>query len=73
MNYSGQTAKVCRARGCSNRAAVGAHVQKDVLYNNKWYIVPFCSSHNAMASSTRIELVAWTSLVRANIKETCGK
>lgn len=68
-NFSGQIANLCRAKGCSNAAAVGAHVQKDVTYDNRWYIVPFCYTHNAASGS--VELVAGTNLVSANKKLTC--
>jgi len=69
-NYSGQTATICRALGCGNPVSAGAHVQKDVLYDSSWYIVPFCASHNH--SSGSIEIVAGTVLVSANKSQTCG-
>jgi len=69
-NYSGQTATECRARGCSRKDLLGAHVQKDVNYDNNWYIVPFCSEHNKTLGS--IELVSGTNLVSANVRNTCG-
>lgn len=69
-NYSGQQANICRAAGCSRSDLAGAHVQKDVNYDNNWYIVPFCTMHNR--TSDTIELVAGTVLVSANKKATCG-
>jgi hypothetical protein len=69
-NYSGQTATICRALGCSRSDIVGAHVQKDVAYDSNWYIVPLCNLHNQ--SKVSIELVANTKLVSANISTTCG-
>lgn len=69
-NYSGQIATECRARNCSRKDLVGAHVQKDVSNNNNWYIVPFCNLHNQ--SRTKVELVALTVLVSANVSRTCG-
>lgn len=68
--YSGQIATVCRASGCSRTDLLGAHVQKDVNYDNRWYIVPFCSAHNHASYS--IELVTGTILVSANKNQTCG-
>ena len=68
-NYSGQTANVCRALGCSRTDLLGAHVQKDVKYDNSWHIVPFCNGHNH--ASGFIELVAGTVLVSANKSQTC--
>lgn len=70
-NFSGQTATICRALGCSRTDLSGAHVQKDVNYDNSWYIVPFCGAHNNATGS--IELVAGTNLVSANKKLTCDK
>ena len=69
-NFSGQTATICRALGCSRTDLVGAHVQKDVNYDDKWYIVPFCNSHNRSTGS--VELVAGTNLVSANKSLTCA-
>ncbi|HHG86728.1 MAG TPA: hypothetical protein ENJ82_18410 [Bacteroidetes bacterium] len=69
-NFSGQKATICRASGCSNDDLVGAHVQKDVAYDAKWYIVPFCNSHNKATGS--VELVSGTNLVSANKSKTCG-
>jgi len=70
-NYSGQIATECRAAGCSRKDLVGAHVQKDVSYDSSWYIVPFCNMHNQ--SKQKVELVANTVLVSANVATTCGR
>lgn len=69
-NFSGQTATICRAKGCSRSDIKGAHVQKDVSYDSNWYIVPFCSEHNMSKES--VELVDGTNLVSANVSQTCG-
>ena len=69
-NYSGQTARICRAKGCSSTDLLGAHVQKAVSYDSSWYIVPFCKAHNHAIGS--IELVDGTRLVSANKNQTCG-
>lgn len=68
-NYSNQIATECRAKGCSRKDLVGAHVQKDVNYDNNWYIVPFCHGHNSATGT--VELIAGTILVSANKSETC--
>lgn len=68
-NFSGQQATICRASGCSRKDLTGSHVQKDVYYDNGWYIVPFCNGHNHASGS--VELVAGTVLVSANKKLTC--
>ena len=70
-NFSKQTATECRAKGCSRNNLLGAHVQKDVDYDNRWYIVPFCHEHNKAVGS--VELVVGTKLVPANKSETCDK
>jgi len=70
-NFSGQTATICRVKGCMRTDILGAHVQKDVNYDNKWYIVPFCHLHNSTSGS--VELTAGTNLVSANKSETCEK
>jgi hypothetical protein len=68
-NFSNQQATICRALGCGRNDLVGAHVQKDVSYDNSWYIVPLCNGHNHASGS--VELVAGTVLVSANKKLTC--
>ena len=68
-NFSNQTATECRIKGCSRNDLIGAHVQKNVSYDNSWYIVPFCHLHNS--STIPVELVAGTNLVSANKSETC--
>ena len=69
-NYSNQTATVCRAKGCTRKDIVGAHVIKTYAYDNKEYIVPFCKHHNKQTGS--IELVVGTVLTPANKNGTCG-
>ena len=67
-NNSGQTATQCRALGCSRTDLVGAQVQKNVIYDNKWYIVPLCKYHNQQGGS--IELVSNTNLVSVYCRQT---
>ena len=67
----GQVATVCRAKGCSNKDIVGAHVKKITTGDNKEYIVPFCSSHNQQTNPKWIVLVSGTDLVPANKQKTC--
>lgn len=35
--------------------AVGAHVQKDTMYDRKWYIVPICRGCNQANTSFDVE------------------
>jgi len=46
---SGKTADECAC--CSQKATVGAHVQKAESDNNKWYIVPLCKKCNGKSST----------------------
>jgi len=68
-NFSNQTATICRAKGCSNKQIVGAHVKKSYSTDNKEYIVPFCNYHNHQTGN--IELVEGTVLTPANKNLTC--
>ena len=43
---TGSKATFCSANGCFSRDLVGARVQKAYSNDNKWYIVPLCSSCN---------------------------
>lgn len=69
--FSGQSSRFCVVSGCNGLAEVGAHVQKDVSFNNNWYIVPLCKEHNKVAGS--MEISDYTTLVSANVNETCRK
>lgn len=42
---TGRRFGTCSCYGCNSSAQVGAHVQK-VGSDNRWYIVPLCSSCN---------------------------
>ncbi|MDD3490240.1 MAG: hypothetical protein PHR62_10200 [Paludibacter sp.] len=68
--FSKQTVTVCKAKGCHNKDIVGAHVRKDVNYDDRWYIVPFCHQHNHPTTG-KIELKKSTKLIPANIVTTC--
>ena len=70
-NYSGLKATACSAIGCVNKDLVGAHVQKDSIYDSNWYIVPLCNSHNF--TNGVINIVYGTKLVSANVANTCDK
>jgi hypothetical protein len=69
-NFSGQTVTTCRVSRCSRTDILGAHVQKAIDYDNIWYIVPLCNLHNNSTGS--VELVEGTTLVSANVSQTCG-
>lgn len=61
----------CKAKGCRRTDIVGAHVLRDVPYDNSEYIVPLCNLHNKATGT--VELEPWTKLASANVKNTCGK
>ena len=43
---TGKNPHFCSASGCIKTDLVGAHVQKAYSTDQKWYIVPLCSSCN---------------------------
>ena len=43
---TGKNPYVCSASGCLKTDLVGAHVQKANSKDQRWYIVPLCSSCN---------------------------
>lgn len=70
--FSGQAIpSYCAEKICTKPPAVGAHVQKDSSTDKGWYIAPLCNDHNRTSKS--LELVDSTTLVSANVSQTCGK
>lgn len=72
QNFSGQRVLVCSEINCTDAATDGAHVQvRSGLLgdNNKWYIVPFCRTHNL--SKVPLVIRDNIALVSANRQETC--
>jgi len=70
-NYSKQSVPIiCPAYGCNGKDIVGAHVQKDSIYDNKWYIYPLCTSCNQKGGT--LDVSDLYKLVSANVSETCG-
>jgi hypothetical protein len=70
-NFSGQKlSDYCSEEKCINPPTVGAHVQRDTITDNNWYIVPLCDKHNKAVSSMNI--VNSVVLVLANKAKTCG-
>lgn len=57
---------------CTEKPEVGAHVQKDNSTDTNWYIIPFCKTHNGKQGES-LEVTDGTTLVSANVSETCGK
>jgi len=71
--FSGQSLPAfCPTVGCYNKSLVGAHVQKDSYSDNKWYIVPLCSTCNGKKGES-LDISDTYNLVSANVSETCGK
>ncbi len=72
-NFSGeQLGSWCYEVKCTKKPEIGAHVQKDDISENNWYIIPLCTDHNNKRGET-IELVSSAKLAPANRRETCEK
>jgi len=64
----------CSEKTCSKHPTVGAHVQKEVGDDKKWYVIPLCDEHNGPRfHGASIEISDDTSFASANQNETCGK
>ncbi|MDP1760274.1 MAG: hypothetical protein Q8L01_02380 [Candidatus Woesebacteria bacterium] len=64
--------RYCPVLNCLEKAELGAHVQKDSIFDRNWYIVPMCKVHNAERNKS-LEISNSTDLVSANVSETCEK
>lgn len=62
----------CREQVCRGKVEAGAHVQKDNSTDKSWYIVPLCADHNRQTGRS-LNLMENTTLVSANVNQTCGK
>jgi hypothetical protein len=62
----------CAESSCRGSQEVGAHIQIEGSADGSWYIVPLCSSHNAKTGGS-FGLMDGTTLVSANVAQTCGK
>lgn len=70
VNFSRQSLpQKCCALGCDEAPVVGGHVMKTNSLDTKQYIVPICSTHNAVTQPYYVVC----SLVSANVSETCGR
>ena len=59
----------CSVNGCINKATLGAHVINSKVSGEK--IVPMCESCNKLTDE--FDLTNGTTVVSANVSETCGK
>jgi hypothetical protein len=67
------TAEKCSELSCTcttKKELVGAHVQKEDVKDNSWYIIPLCGKHNGLHGQT-IEVKSGTKLISANKFKTC--
>jgi len=69
--FSGQTVNYCVEVGCREKEVLGAHVQRDDIFDRSWYIVPLCAKHNQQTNSLAISDAV--NLVSANRAITCDK
>lgn len=69
--YSGSSLpQWCVEETCDKEPEVGAHVQKNSIYDESWYIIPLCKEHNSLKGrSLEINDVE---MVSANVAKTCG-
>lgn len=71
--FSGQSVPTfCPEEKCTQKAEVGAHVQREISTDGNWYIYPLCKTHNGKHGESLNVSDVYT-LVPANVKETCGK
>lgn len=71
--YSGEALPSdCPVTGCWRPPEVGAHVQKENSYDDRWYIVPLCIDHNNGKGKT-LSISDSVALVPANVSQTCGR
>lgn len=73
IKFGGQSLpRYCVEVTCRESPEVGAHVQKDDSTDSSWYIIPLCKRHNGEQGES-LEVSDGTTLVPANVSETCGK
>jgi hypothetical protein len=73
MRYSDQPLSIfCAVLDCVQKPEVGTYVQKDGSDDNDWYIVPFCTAHDAQYAAS-VYITESIQLVPANVDRTCGK
>ncbi len=71
-NYAGSSRKICAVKGCGRFATVGAHVKcTDNRTDNRWWIAPFCKTHNHYSFTQEVFLKRDVKLVAANRKYSC--
>jgi len=63
---------LCAEIKCPASYEVGAHVQRDNSFDQSWYIIPLCKEHNGQTRRS-LDIMDDTSLVSANVSQTCGK
>lgn len=68
--FTGNTANVCKKKGCTKTIVVGAHVIKCNSMDAKHYIIPFCHEHNQVKDIC-LEINKDTDLAPANKNLTC--
>jgi len=69
--FTNKNRNTCSNKFCVSDDIVGAHVQKDGLLDNNWYIVPLCKKCNH-PDNTSVMNIDDVELVPANVNNTCG-
>jgi hypothetical protein len=75
-NEVGKHSTNCIVKSCNKVAEHGGHVIRTDTNNNKWYIIPLCSSHNNWKNNEEYELenhITDKELAKASVNETCKK
>jgi len=72
-NYTGSRRRRCAVIGCQRNVEVGAHVlSADRRTDVKWWIAPFCKTHNHYTHNKDVFLKEEIELISANKSYTCG-
>lgn len=69
--HSGFEQEICSATGCNASENFGIHVQKNIVYDYKWYIIPLCAKHKDNSGIQRVK--EETTFVRAKEFDGCHK
>ena len=73
QNFSGvPLPSFCYQKSWMKTPEVGAHVQKESLFDDRWYIIPLCYDCNNRRGET-IEIMDSAALVSANKRDTCER
>jgi hypothetical protein len=64
---SGHSTKICKVKGCTNGAEMGAHIKKVKLrvnQDNSWYVIPMCKTCNCREDEFELNVDAFPVEIR---------